>query len=279
MVYFYVGLLGALLGLSELLSRYRDNPLAAVVSVAGLLYMALNVVIGIAALMVIQIVQPAGLVDVTPADTTDDAKILLYQVLVAGLGGAAFFRTSIAKTKVGDVEIGVGPSFVIDASLGATDRAIDRNRATARVLSVPDLMRGIPADFAALELTDFCVTAMQNLPAAEEKTLKTRVASYASTDEAAEEVRSMLIGLAITEYVGLDVLKSAITQLSDEIELAKQATETKKSDEHTQSARSQVAAFLATAQPGGAPVEQSASTDGNSETATDTPHDRPPDPA
>lgn len=214
--FIFAGMLSGLLGIAELISRYRDEPEAIFRLFASYLYIFFNVLIGISALYAIQIIEPAGLTTTAGDPTAEQLKVSFYQVLVAGFGGAAFFRTAIAKTKVGDMEIGVGPSFVIDTFLGTTDRSIDRRRAQHRTFTVPEKMRGIPPQFAAVDLTDFCVTAMQNLPAEQEKTLKTRTASYASS-QLNDNVKSMLIGFAITEYVGPNVLFESIGQLANEI--------------------------------------------------------------
>lgn len=231
--YIFAGALSGILGIAELLSRYRDEPEAIFRLMASYLYALFNVLIGVAALYAIHVIEPSGLVPSSSASPTEALRIGFYQVLVAGFGGAAFFRTAIAKTKVGDMEIGVGPSFVIDTFLGTTDRSIDRQRAQNRTSTIPEKMRGIPPQFAAVDLTDFCVTAMQNLPAEHEKTLKTRTASYASS-QLDDNVKSMLIGFAITEYVGPNVLSEAITRLDSEIQGAKSA-EAENNEDHSTS--------------------------------------------
>ena len=124
-------------------------------------------------------------------------------------------------------------------------------------------MRGIPPQFAAVDLTDFCVTAMQNLPAEHEKTLKTRTASYASS-QLDDNVKSMLIGFAITEYVGPNVLFEAITRLDSEIKAAKSAeAENKEGDTITPDLLDQVRAARAANQGVGSPTTGTSDEAGN----------------
>ncbi|GAA0778910.1 hypothetical protein E1180_19385 [Roseibium denhamense] len=219
--YLIVALLGMLLGSAELTSRYRDEPQALLKMPASYLYIFFNALIGVAALYLLQVfpVVTAG----TNGSGPDAAQIAIYNVLIAGLGGAAFFRSSIARTKVSGTEIGVGPSFVIDTFLSATDRAIDRQRALHRTKSIPDLMRPIPVAFAAESLAEYCVGAMQNFSADEEKVLNARIATILNAKLPSPSISSMLIGMTLAEYVGEDVLNQAIAKLDKEIKEAQAA--------------------------------------------------------
>ncbi len=213
--YFIVALLGTLLGGAEIISRYRDDPKALLSMPAAYLYILFNAGVSCAALYLI------GAFPIEDALDTglDKSRQIATNILIAGFGGAAFFRSSIARIKVGETEIGVGPSFVIDAFLGATDREIDRRRAIARTRRIPELMRDIPPDFAAEALTQYCIGTMQNLSAADEKNLETRSAFILNGD-LPPSIRSMLIGMILTEYIGQTVLEEAIKMLSKEIEEA-----------------------------------------------------------
>ena len=213
--YTIVALHGVLLGASELLSRYRDEPKALFRLPPAYLYVAFNALIGMAALYLIGVFGWGA-----AADAANPMRQTVYNILIAGFGGAAFFRSSIAKTKLGDVEVGVGPSFVIDTFLAVTDRAIDRRRAMKRTSLIPQLMRPIPPEFSAGALTQYCIGAMQNLAAADEKILDTRTTTIVNSSTLPASVRSMLIGMTLLEYVGAPVLEEAIAELDEEIKAA-----------------------------------------------------------
>ena len=103
--YIVVGLLSALLGGAELISRYRDDPNTLAKMPATYLYLVFNVLVGCAALYLIGVfgLTPDVVEDGTGADPgTDpektDIKNSITNVLIAGFGGAAFFRSSVAST-------------------------------------------------------------------------------------------------------------------------------------------------------------------------------------
>jgi hypothetical protein len=204
-------LIGGLLGSAELASRYRDSPGDLLKIKATYFYVFFNALLSAGALWILGIFAPQIF------ETSTESQRQVYEVLIAGFGGAAFLRSSVAKTKIGDAEIGVGPAFVIDVLLAVSDREIDRERALARSQTVPDLMRDIPPDFAAQSLTEYCTALMQNLSAADERTLKTRVDACFKTN-LPSAMKSILIGLVLSEYLGFPALSDAKIRLGKEIE-------------------------------------------------------------
>lgn len=208
--------LGGLVGFAELVSRYRDDPKALIGIPLVYLYMALNGIIGIAALYLID---AFGAAEPAAGGATTPEQAEIYAILLAAFGGAAFFRSSIARAKAGDMEVAVGPSFLIEAFLRATDREIDRHRAQYRARRAADLMRSVPPAFAAESLSAYCIDAMQNLAAADEKTLTVRVLAILNGD-GASEIRSMRIGMVLMEFTGERLLSDAIGRLQSEIDAA-----------------------------------------------------------
>src|SRR4051794_7891112 len=94
--YFIVALVGGVLGMCELLSRYRDEPWRAVVSWTALLYILINAGASLLALFLVNVWKPTfGL-----NPTIDGAKLQIIWILVAGLGAMAFFRSSIFTFRV-----------------------------------------------------------------------------------------------------------------------------------------------------------------------------------
>ncbi|MEM6676871.1 MAG: hypothetical protein AAF675_03240 [Pseudomonadota bacterium] len=109
--YTLVFLLGALIGFAELISRYRDDPGALFRIRAVGIYVVINGVISLAALYLIQVFD---VVEAADGATLTTSTELIYEILLASFGGAAFFRSSIARAKAGDMEVAVGPSFLIE---------------------------------------------------------------------------------------------------------------------------------------------------------------------
>jgi hypothetical protein len=152
--------IGALVGLGELVSRYRDAPEHAVRTMPALLYIALNSVAAIAALQLVETF------NVIPGKTEGDA---ISRILLAGFGAMAFFRTSVFTVRVGDQDVSIGPVAFLQIVLHATDRAVDRVRADARAGAVAACMAGVSFDAAKAALPAFCLALMQNVPAEEQQ--------------------------------------------------------------------------------------------------------------
>src|SRR5262249_36816696 len=95
--------LGALVGIGELISRYRDEPTRAIVNLPALLYVGINAA---AAAIALAAINAFG----WKFGTTDDTPLHWTRVLVAGFGAMALFRSSFFTIRAGDQEVGVGPS-------------------------------------------------------------------------------------------------------------------------------------------------------------------------
>lgn len=236
LTWFFAGVAGAVLGLAELLSRYRDAPRQLWKIKAFYLYLAINAALAMISLVVLQTIgsgllptvveiakslaEKAGETDPSTYSAymdTANRYLAVYQVLAAGFGGAAFFRASLIKSKIGGVEIGLGPSFVIDIMLMVTDREIDRARARERSDKVPKLMRKVPSSFAASALTDYCTGLLQNLSAAEREELKLKITATMQDVEQDSPMKSIQIGLFLVKYLGIPTLEKAVDSLDDEI--------------------------------------------------------------
>ena len=154
--------LGALVGAGELTSRYTDAPKAAIVTLPGMFYVAVNGLAAIGALAI-------GAV-LAPPDPSSDPfgysnEELLSLVLISGFGSLAFFRAKLVTVRVGDTDVGVGPSFVLEVIMNAADRAVDRARASPRAAFVVDIMTDISFDEAKNALPSFCFALLQNVDA------------------------------------------------------------------------------------------------------------------
>src|SRR5262249_7596913 len=103
--------LGALVGASELVSRYRDAPNAALKTWPAIFYVSINLLASVGALGLMVALN-------WPPQTR------WSRVLVAGVGAMAFFRTSLFIVRVADRDVGIGPSGFLQIFLAAADRAV-----------------------------------------------------------------------------------------------------------------------------------------------------------
>ncbi len=209
----WVALIGFTVGTVELVSRYRDNPLRAVTTFPALIYIALNVAAGLIVLAILEIVRPPWLFPSSPTET-DPKEQWLYVVLTAGFGAVALLRSSLFKLKGPDGDVAIGPSFVLDTLLAASDRGVDRIVASPRGQAVADLMKDVSFERARNALPTYCFALMQNVAPQEQKAIADQVNALA-TASMHDRIRALNLGLALLNVVGERVLSGAVKDLGD----------------------------------------------------------------
>jgi hypothetical protein len=231
-----VGLLGASVGTAELLSRYKDAPSWVLLSVPGIVYIALNVFASLLALAVIQAF------DWTFGATGNG--IATTQVLVAGLGSMALFRSSLLVVKVGSDDVGIGPSSVLSVLMAASDRSADRLRAMDRAGRVKEIMGDVCYEKAKDALPTVAVALMQNLSAAEVAALNMDLDGL-KTKKLPDYTKALLLGLKLTNMVSTEVLSAAKLSLGDSILCAKEHDTARTNGEPGVKERAKVATAVA----------------------------------
>jgi hypothetical protein len=200
-----VGVLGAMIGLMELVSRYRDKPSSAVLVTPAWIYLGLNVGASLAALYVTFAFDlHFGL--------QEGPKLEFVRVLVAGLGAMAFFRSSLFTVRVGESDVAVGPGSFLQLLLDATDREVDRLRAQARAREAVEIMRNVSFEKARTALPTFCLALMQNLKPEDQTKLGQDVNALRAA-EMDEATKVLVLGVILMDYVGPDVVKTAVARL------------------------------------------------------------------
>lgn len=207
--YVIVGLIGGTVGLAELVARYRDAPAAALRTGAAWVYVAVNAAGSLAALLLVR-----GFGWTFGATTPQSAQ--LYQILVAGFAAIALFRSNLFMVKVGDNNVGVGPSIVLLSLLEAADRAVDRVRAASRSSEITRIMADVSFERAKEALPTYCLALLQNLPAEEQLALG-RAVDALSGATMQDRVKALSLGLQLVNVAGVDVVQSAVNALGDDI--------------------------------------------------------------
>jgi hypothetical protein len=208
MEYVAVVLIGGLVGAAELIARYRDAPLIALRAWSAAIYVSLNAAASGVALGLIQTF------DWEFGQTGDAAR--WTQVLVAGFGAMALFRSSLFFVRVGGQDVGVGPSGFLQIMLNAADRDVDRRRANARAALVGEIMADVSFDRAVVALPTYCLALMQNVPYDVQDDLTSDLRELADT-EMDERVKSLNLGLRIVNITGPRLLAVAVTSLGPTI--------------------------------------------------------------
>jgi hypothetical protein len=213
--YLAVAAIGILVGMGELVSRYRDAPGRALMTVPAGVYIILNGFAGVTALFLLGLFKAT----LTPAGASE-ASSRVVQILAAGFGAMAVFRSSLFVVHVGEQDVPIGPSGFLQVVLGAADRAVDRLRAKARAQAVTLAMGGVSFASAQVALPTFCLALMQNLPKDDQEALGRQVKAI-SESTMDPEVKALALGLSLMNVVGDGVLAAAIASLSPQIKAAR----------------------------------------------------------
>jgi hypothetical protein len=197
------GGLAGLVGLAEIVSRYRSDPGFALRRPEAWLYIIVNTASGVAALFIIRAF------GWTFGQTSD---IDLWRALVAGFGALAVFRSALFVTKVGESNVNVGPSQVLTSLLDTFDRAIDRQCAS----ELSDELKKNNLDnlepkrvIEALPL--LCLALMQNFSTADQALLGTALEKIRTEDKLKDPERMQATISQLAKFLGYDLVQKVLT--------------------------------------------------------------------
>lgn len=199
-------MIGSLVGATELIGRYRDEPFRATGSRPGLGYMTVN---GVASVIVLAAAVAFGW-NFGGAANTPQAEVV--RVVVAGLSAMAILRTSLFSVRVGDTEVGIGPVAILQVLLVAIDAGVDRVRAEHRSTATGRIMSGLQFDIVSEALPAYALALMQNLSPADQVRLGKQVGELVGS-KMDDRLKVLILGLMVMNAVGESVLDSAVTSI------------------------------------------------------------------
>lgn len=202
---------GACVGVAELVARYRDNPWAALRTRGAQIYVVLNAGVALGVFLLIF----TGRLSVG-AGMFGPEHLALNAAFLGGFGGVALLRASIANVRLRDRTVSVGPAFVLQIVLDATDRACDRERGETRVERVRQIMTGVVYERARTQLPFFAYAILQNLTAEERNSFDQALRGIKESGMS-DEGKAFCLGLVMMDVLGEDLLARAVDNLSDRI--------------------------------------------------------------
>jgi hypothetical protein len=204
------GILAGMVAVTELVTRYRDRPLLAICTPGAAFYVFLNAAASVVTYWLLHAL------NVTLG--TDTSRVEIVRVLTASFASLAFFRSNLFLARLGDADIGIGPSVMLIALLTAADRSVDRSRATRRSDEVSSLLQDISFEKACVALPTMCLMMLQNVAADDQERLGLDVTAIRSS-EMSDRQKCLALGLKLMSLAGPDVLRGAVSALGDEIKL------------------------------------------------------------
>jgi hypothetical protein len=201
----FSAIFGAATGASEIISRYRDEPVRAIVNLFGLTYLLANGVLSLIAFGVLSRYSSQILPGI--------AQDWLLQAIVAGFGAMTIVRSKLFIFRAEDgKEYPIGPSIVIETFLRMLDRKIDRYRAARRQALVTDCMQEITDFHAAADYLAASLLSFQNLTQDEKASITSVVEQYKKTNWH-PRLQVMAIGFAFLTIAGEENFDQVIKSL------------------------------------------------------------------
>ena len=199
-------LFGVLVGLSEILSRYRDEPLLAATTTFGLAYLIFNGLISLTAFAVLR-KYPT---QIFPALEKD----LFLSSLVAGFGAMVIFRSKFFTFRTTDgKDFPIGPAIVLDTVLKTIDSKIDRNRATERQAQVFNSMVGLHDFTNVANYLEASLSSFQNLSQDDKTEIKSVIDQYRALTGWPDTLKSLGLGFAFLNISGEENYDQVISNL------------------------------------------------------------------
>lgn len=197
---------GAMVGASEIISRYRDEPYRATFSPPGRIYMLLNGFISLAAYVLL--VQYRT--NVLPALKEDN----LLTSVVAGFGAMVFMRSKLFNFRTeGGENFSVGPDAVLSTFLSSVNRRVDRFLSAIRQEMVYQEAVAVLRPQNAPKFLEIYLTAYQNIPAEEKKELADDIKAVLDRTDLDDQLKLMAISFGFMNIGGYKNFKALMALL------------------------------------------------------------------
>lgn len=197
---------GVSVGLSEILSHYRDEPMAAAATVFGMAYLLLNGLLALGAFAVLRR-YPA---QIFPAVKDD----YFLTAVFAGFGAMAVFRSKLFTYRTDDgKDIAIGPSIVLETIFKTIDAKIDRRRATARQVRIFDQLHEIRDFNAMANYIEASLFSFQNLSQEDKGQIKTILDQYRAMTTWPDTLKCMGVGFAFLNIAGDENFDQVVNNL------------------------------------------------------------------
>ena len=115
--------------------------------------------------------------------------------------------------RIGDTDVGIGPSALLQSLLAAADRMINRDQAQGRANDVAGTMRDIDFDKARTSLPSLCFLLVENITPADQEGVSDQIKRLAAASDVSADQKSIILGVYLIRQVGADVLDLAVQAL------------------------------------------------------------------
>ena len=154
--------IGGGVGAVEIMARYRQAPVRAVLSYSGFTFVGVNVLASAVAWYLMHVTHVMG--EKLPGTLGYPEDVKVKAVIVSGFGALLFLRSAVFKVRINETDVAVGPAALLNSLMLIADRGVDRWEAVARAREVSRLVARIrdPVSVARL-LGKYSLALMQNI--------------------------------------------------------------------------------------------------------------------
>lgn len=203
--YLVAALLGALVGMVEIMQRYRAEPFAAMNNRWGISYVVFNGAVALAGLYVVVLSE-----QLTAATAPAD---MLGWAAAAGFGSAALLRAKLMNVQLSEgKEVALGPELLVQTFLSAIDSQIDRHQGARRSKTVSQLFGEVDFEKAKVRLPIFIFQALQTVKEEDTQRLMQRVAEVDAMETLPAPDKALQLGFYLLDLVGEAFLTDVMTQ-------------------------------------------------------------------
>ena len=207
--YILVSLFGALIGCAELLAQYREHSFRHIIltNPGAWVYIFINLIASASVLFFLRVFGVSFGIEQNP-------EVLRWvQVLAAGFGAMAIFRSSLFSYQAKDQVVSVGPNMVLQIFLERAGRSVgsslDRADLVKRATLVAQEMEGVSFNAASQIIPSVGISLKRSLPEEEQEGLFNYVKTLANSS-LPESIKVTLLGLNLLDMLGEDALSLAI---------------------------------------------------------------------
>ena len=193
-------LLGSIVGLAELLSRY-SNPYRIFDKKFANWYIVLNGIIAILGFWVLKKMQK----------NLGGSEIELENVLISGLSAMVILRSSIASINHQGKKIEIGVGGLLQVYLDTIEKLFNRKRSEETLNDIYSIMEDVDFETAKINLPSICLSTFHNLPEDQAKQLGSKIKTL--SDKGLNHMKSVELGVILEHYFGEGLLRASVTIL------------------------------------------------------------------
>lgn len=210
--YIFVLILGFLFSGIELASRYKDDPVNAINSLPGIIYLLIN---GIISCFGYFIITTFSLNFKVESDLPINAQIA-SDIILASMSSFFIMRSSFLTLGGENNQIDLGLNVIIKKLILIVDRQVDRYQASSRAKDITNILKDVSLRQLEVQVMPLCLQVMQNVSQDELNEINEEFESFAIFEAdypKNEETKKLSAGLMLYSLVGKKVLETTITHL------------------------------------------------------------------